>query len=352
LSSASISKKRESRRLQVTGGSTYILSLPKDWIEERGLQKGSELALIRQNDGSLQVLAGESKRVQEPSEATIDIDPLDAPEVVARRIVSLYLAGYNVIYVRDKKQRMDSQQRGAIRDFIRRTLVGAEIVADSHSGLMIQVLLSYPELSVQSALRRMAAIASSMHSDSMTALKELDKKLADDIVSMDDEVDRFGLYLVRQLKAAVEDENVLSDIGLSTGRECLAYRLITKFVERTADHATEIARNVLVLKHPVEPGLLNKFTSMSASAISLFNEAVESLFKRNFQSAEKLVERAKKVAATKRELLQSVFAEIHPEEVSSLTLITESITRAAEYASDIAEIVLNLTVNQIIVANK
>jgi uncharacterized protein with PhoU and TrkA domain len=79
---------------------------------------------------------------------------------------------------------------------------------------------------------------------------------------------------------------------------------------------------------------------------------VESLFKRNFQSAEKLVERAKKVAAIKKELLQSIFTEIHPEEVSSLTLITESITRAAEYASDIAEIVLNLTVNQIIVTNK
>ena len=34
------------------------------------------------------------------------------------------------------------------------------------------------------------------------------------------------------------------------------------------------------------------------------------------------------------------------EEVSSLSLIVESVTRVAEYASDIAEIVLNLNIVQ------
>ena len=63
----------------------------------------------------------------------------------------------------------------------------------------------------------------------------LDRKMVQEVIAMDDEVDRFSLYTIRQLKAAVEDDNIIKEIGLKTRRDCLGYRLITKSVERTAD---------------------------------------------------------------------------------------------------------------------
>ncbi|MEM2912481.1 MAG: hypothetical protein QXM52_03785 [Candidatus Bathyarchaeia archaeon] len=39
-----------------------------------------------------------------------------------------------------------------------------------------------------------------------------------------------------------------ADIGLSQPRDCLGYRVIVKFVERIADHATKIVENVMRLK--------------------------------------------------------------------------------------------------------
>lgn len=230
--------------------------------------------------------------------------------------------------------------------------MGTEIIADSQNEITIKVLLSYTELSVQSALRRMSLIASSMHKDALSALKELDRESAKDVIDRDDEVDRFGLYIVRQLKAAVEDMNVLRGIGLTTGKECLAYRLITKFVERTADHAVEIARNITILEHFLDGQMFKKIESTSLAAVSAFDESIESLFKRDFRFAEEVVRKAKKVASLKKELMDSVLAETHIQEVAGLTLMIESIIRAAEYASDIAKIVMNLNTDQIVVAKR
>lgn len=346
------SEKREVRKLQVTGDSTYILSLPKKWVTQMGLQKGSQVALIRQSDNSLAIVPEGLRKPEGPMDASIGVESTDDAESVMRKIASLYLVGYSTISVREEKQRLSPPQRTAIKDYTRKKLMGTEIIADSHNELTIRVLLSYTELSVQSALRRMSIIASSMHKDALIALKELDRESAEDVISRDDEVDRFSLYIIRQLKAAVEDTNVLRGIGLSTGKECLAYRLITKFVERTADHAVEIARNTIMLEHPLDEQMIKRIESASLAAISVFDESVESLFKRDFRFAETVVQKAKRIASLKKELMNSVFAEKHIQEVPSITLMIESITRAAEYASDIAEIVMNLNVDQIVSPSK
>lgn len=47
---------------------------------------------------------------------------------------------------------------------------------------------------------------------------DLNEELAKEVIQLDDEVDRFGFYIVRQLKAAVENEAVLKSIVLSSPR--------------------------------------------------------------------------------------------------------------------------------------
>jgi phosphate uptake regulator len=226
-------------------------------------------------------------------------------------------------------------------------LVGTEIVIDAPSELKLQVLLSYPELSVQSALRRMCIITSSMHKDAITALKELDYQTAKGIIATDNEVDRFNLYIVRQLKMAIQNQRIIKEIGLANARDCLGYRLVTKSVERTADHAANIAENVLLIKKRLNAGTLEKVEKMSALSVSMFETAIEALFKQEFNLAEGVVEKIKDVISVEKEIIDS-FQKTESQESANLRLIIESIRRTAEYASDIAEIVLNLTIMSII----
>jgi phosphate uptake regulator len=243
---------------------------------------------------------------------------------------------------------LDHNQRNLIKEFTRKNLVGTEIIADSPKEMIIKILLSYPELSVESALRRMCIITSSMHTDVMKALKTADIPLVREVIYQDNEVDRFSLYIIRQLKAAIEDLNILKEIGLSTRRDCLGFRLITKTVERTADHAVEIAENILNLHEPPSTELYENIAKMSEAAVSIFTQSIEILYKQDFEAANRIVQNAKSAAARQNELSAEILQIANQNKISCLSLIVESIKRVAEYSSDIAEIVLNLNIDQII----
>ncbi|MEM2896384.1 MAG: phosphate uptake regulator PhoU [Candidatus Bathyarchaeia archaeon] len=330
----------EARKIQLTGKSTYIVSIPKKWVTSMNLKAGDQLIVSKQSDSSLLLTPKEFFKPSRLGEATITVSQKDAFGAINRKIVALYLVGYNLIRIRTKGERITSLQRSSIKDLIRKKLVGTEIILDSVDEMKLQILLGYPELSVESALRRMCFIAKSMHEDAIQALKDLNKKLAQDVIALDDEVDRFNLYIIRQLKAAVQSERILKDIGLSNPRDCLGYRVIVKSVERIADHAAKIAENLLLLDERIDDSVFRKVSEMSSLARSVFDDSIKSLFKKDYSLADS--------AIIKAEAMEFVAKKIEAHRISSIRMIVESIRRTAEYASDIAEIVLNLNVNQII----
>lgn len=231
----------ETRKVQFTGGSTYIISLPKSWIEQNQVKKGSFIK-IRAGEGGLLTIDPSTAITEKKSdEASIIIRQNDEADMVTRKIVAAYLAGYNSIKVASEKHQLTSKQRQEIKTFVRRMFVGTEIVTDSANQLVLQVLLNYPELTIQSALRRMSIIATSMHKDAILGLKTNDKQLAKEIISADNEVDRFNLYVIRLLRIAIQNPRIIKEIGLVDGNDCLGYRIVTKSIERAADHAVNIA---------------------------------------------------------------------------------------------------------------
>jgi phosphate uptake regulator len=338
----------EQRKLQVTGGSTFILSLPKEWATKNELKRGSSMVVREEEDGSLSISPASFPKKEKQDEAYIKASLNDNPDAVMRTAISAYLSGYNVLHIRAQGQKvLSSKLRNHLKTFARHYLVGTEIVIDTPTELTLQVLLNYPELTVQNALSRMSIIASSMHKEAITALKKLDYPSAKAVIETDREVNRFSLYIVRLLKLAVSNQRIVKDIGLTSQKECLGYRLIAKAVERTADHATKIAENTLLLKEPVNEELLERISQLSDLAISMFEKSMESLFKHDFNEAENVIEKLSQVHKVEKEtVLYSHNAKI--EEIVNLRLLIESVRRTAEYATDISEVVLNLNVESVL----
>lgn len=335
----------ELRKVQVTGGSTFIISLPKAWVQQMGLQRGSVIRINQKDDLTLCLTPEGADTPDTQRKVIITPSPEDTPESIVRRVVSAYLTGYNIIQMRTPHQRLDSSQRFSVKDFTRKKLVGTEILADLPRDLTLQVLLSYAELSVKDALRRMSVIAASMHRDAIIALGTEEPSLAREIVAMDDEVDRFNLYIIRLLKVAVVDGHILKESGLKSPRECLGYRLITKSVERMADHAVNIAHNRLELTLSiVNEVLLSEFKKLSDFALSIFENAMEAVFDEDYKAADSVLDMAQNTRHMEAEILHMILKHAPPEEVPALRLIVESILRTAEYGADIAETVLNMTV--------
>src|SRR5262245_2658161 len=334
----------ETRKLQYTGGSSYIVSLPKKWIQDLGLKQGDHVVIMRQANSVLQIAPASKRLTKEQREATIEVGKDNNPYFIARKLIALYFLGYNVITIVPKEDRLLAEQREVIKNIVRRVLMGTEIIADSATGITLQVLINLLDLSVDAAFKRMLLIAKSMYRDTLLALKENNVELAEEVVRSDDEVDRFSFYIVRQLKIAIKNEHLLKEIGLEEPRNCLGYRLIAKSVERVADHAVIIAKDVMGNPHPLNKDVVDKVASMSYFALEVLDDACLSMFKRDYEAADRAIEKSRRIDEMEKTILRLVSKPRDVNELYRIRLITENIRRVAEYASDIAEIVLNMTV--------
>ncbi len=119
---------RDVRKVQFTGRSTYVLSLPKRWIEEMHVKAGDRVTLIRELDNSLSVVPIFTGVKESPNEVTTIILPNESGNTLKRKVVSIYLAGYNLIHLKVKSGRMNPALRDAVREVVRRNLVGTEMI--------------------------------------------------------------------------------------------------------------------------------------------------------------------------------------------------------------------------------
>lgn len=338
---------RDVRKVQFTGRSTYVLSLPKKWIEEMRLKAGDQVTLVRELDNSLSVIPIFTGARESPNEVTTFVSPSESGNTLRRKVVSIYLAGYNIIHLKIKSGRMNPILRDAVRELVRRNLVGTEMIADASDNITLQVLLSLPELSVNTAIRRMYLIASSMHKDAMSALAELNYELAKEVIRSDDEVDRFSLYVFRNLVMAMQNGRVLREMDLKKPSDCLSYRVAVKSIERIADHACSIADKAIPLKDKIPKDSLQKIDKMSHLALTVLNDSVEALLRRDYQLADKTVDNAKNIRTLEDEVLKAIEKD-KVRDPANIKLALEDIRRTAEYASDIAEAAMNETIDEVI----
>jgi len=104
----------------------------------------------------------------------------------------------------------------------------------------VLVLLPQPPLKPLIDLPRMAGIAEKMIRDALDAFVRRDAELARDVLRRDDEVDALKDQLFRELLTYM-----MADPG--TIQRALALILIGRNLERIADHATNIAEDVIFI---------------------------------------------------------------------------------------------------------
>jgi phosphate uptake regulator len=339
-------EREETRKIQFTGKSSYIVSLPKQWIMDLGLKQGDQVRMIRKDSSTLEIYPPKFEaRSQKKEDATIEIDEEETSSIV-RKLISLYFLGYKTINIKPKTGRLSPNQRNAVKEAVKRMLMGSEIISDSTGGITIQVLVNLLELSVDGAFKRMIHLAKSMSNDAILAMRENNLELAQEVINTDDEVDRFGFYIIRQLKIAIQNEHMLKEMGFRNARDCLGYRLVVKNIERTGDHAALIAKDMLEFKKPVKKEIVEKIEEMNEFALSVLDDSCLALFKEDYVQAEKTIEKTNEIIKYEKRVRDASKSLKDDEEIYRIRRMTENIRRISEYASDIAEIVLNMNIEK------
>lgn len=339
-------EKEETRKIQFTGKSSYIVSLPKQWVMDLGLKQGDQIRMVRKDSSTLEIYPPKFEtRSQKKEDATIEIENEETFTIV-RKLISLYFLGYKTINIKPKSGRLNPNQRNAVKEAVKRMLMGSEIISDSSSGITIQVLVNLLELSVDGAIKRMIHLAKSMSNDAILAMSENNLELAHEVINTDDEVDRFGFYIIRQLKIAIQNEHMLKEMGFKNARDCLGYRLVVKNIERTGDHAVLIANDIIEFKKPVKKDIVEKIQDMNEFALSVLDDSCLALFKEDYVQAEKTIEKTSEIVKYEKKVRDASKSLKDDEEIYRIRRMTENIRRISEYASDIAEIVLNMNIEK------
>lgn len=334
----------EFRKVQVTGGNSFVVSLPKTWVNDVGLKPKDAVAIISQPDSSLLIIPRRELREAEKSEASIEVSAGLDKDAVLRHFISYYLAGYDTIRINLGKS--DVSFRTAIREGVRKKLVGVEIIEESQSAILTQCLSGYVDLPLKKALERMAIIAAGMITDASAALLKGGAGLAHEVIQRDDEVDRFYHFILRQLNIAVRDRSVIQEIGLSSARDCLGYRLVAKSTERVADHAVSIAAQSETLSSLPE-GAVRKVQDMTQLSRKVFESSIAALLRLDPKIAEEAISNGKEVIRLEEKLSGEILApRMNGAQVASVKLMLESIRRVAEYGADISEAALDLAVKE------
>jgi phosphate uptake regulator len=330
----------ETRKVYVSGGSTYVLSLPKKWVVENRIEAGDSLIVTRQAS-SLLIEPGMME--EEPEVVEINTSHIASPEALERLIIAYYLVGYDTIKIKlDPKAPRYKDSARRILDF----LIGVEIVEDLGDTVTMEILLDHRKMPTPQALRRIHLIGRSMISDAINVMKAGDKNLAKDVISREREVDRLYFLVVRQLKSAVQYQQVAEKLGIQNQRDALGYRIVVKSLERIADHVENVVNTYLQL---TEAGKdrpnLREFVSLADLILGIYDSAMEAFFNRKKDKAEEVFRGFKGIKKRHLSLSNKFFKEdIDIPDAMHRKSILDSLGRIASYSSDIAEIALNMAV--------
>ena len=330
--------KMERRKVQLTGGSTLTISLPIKWAREVGVKQGDELSLIQRSDNALLMRPMRGKK-EEIKSAELVLSEKESLEGNFRYLIAHYLVGYDVIRLLSPGG-FDAEKRKWIKEEVRKRLIGMEVVGESSKEMVLKSFLKYEDFTLQDAIQSMSKIILSMQEDVIAALDERDQNLAKDVIERDNEIDRFYLLIVRQLKAAMSDAELAKKIGVGRRRDSLGYRIIVKNMERMGDHLENIAKNAMMITSSVQ---INGIKELGTSAKNLFTKILASLSPIDIEKANEAIREANMLIGTVKELNEQILAEDWSltDKIHALSIL-EGLGKIAKYCEDIAEVTINM----------
>jgi len=351
------------RRVQCTGRGSYIISLPKEWVQDLDLKRGSEIAFNVEPDSTLMLVP---RKIQEkegrgnsakPREYYISIDSKETIQSTLRMIKALYAIGADIIRVHVKNPQDAVKYKNEIKNLSRDSFLGSEIIDETPDEITLQILIKHSEFSIEKAVRRMAIVALAANRDAIAALKDRNTVLFDSVINAHKDVSRLALYIVRQLKYGIE-RNLYRELGFRTPKEFLLYRVAVNDIESIAQNALNIINNVgslqklideemLFLKDPVDEEIFHQLLDFSSLAQQSYDDAIKALFKREYKDAEKLISKRESFTPLENELIMLMSSKkLDPNIASVLRLIFDSSRRIMDYSRSLAELTLNRTVEE------
>lgn len=226
------------RRLIKLGKASLAVTLPRRWVEERGLKEGDVVFVEEQGDVLLVSPSG--RREEIPGDTKVlEAEPGD--DSIERMIIALYQAGYTAIKVVSRSGRVSPVLRETVRRTLKR-LVGLEVFEEGSDYILLQMVADASTIEVPKVLSRMEVLVLNSIRDLEEFARTGDTSYLRDIIERDEEVDKFYFLLSRQVALSIMYDWYSSKVGIEDKTLLLPLFNYGKTLERLGDVLVGIAR--------------------------------------------------------------------------------------------------------------
>ena len=266
----------EYRKLISFGKSSYVVSLPKEWIGQNNLKKG-DLVYLQESGPNLLLSKKESDEKGEEREKIIYVDGKSA-YTIGREVCSTYIQNYPRIILRGKEIKNKVKELQSIVQ----SLIALEIMEQTSDTIIAKDFLNMDSVSVEELIRKMDLVTRTMMKE---AQQIFDEDNYESLNERDQDVNRLYFLLYRAILYNLRNPmKALRNFKLS-GLDLLRAQFIGFYVEAIADEVRRTIRHAHKLNMPTQTKQLvqeylvkmyNYYTTIMKAA---YNKDTELAFK-------------------------------------------------------------------------
>ncbi len=338
-----IPQKTIRRKVQVVGGNTITVSLPRSWADRNRLGRSAgqeqEVAMRYMADGSLLLSPAhntgktlERRRVHEISLGT-------SLSSIKRMIIADFMGGIDIIQMKTRNP-LETSVVHTIRDFVDKRLIGFDLIETSYGFDIINMTQS-PKFAVDRMMEIIRVQSTQMMEKCYTWLKDssVDRKaLADELHLLEASLDKRSNQMIRTLQLSILDYWMAENVNLPMA-EILYWSTTTKAAENGADLAVAIAKASSTIDlSGIDKELLNQIYELGEMTTGLFSKALAAFINHEYEVAHEVLETISKHSATaQRKWPVSKITDLD----GPMILIIRHLEKIGVYARKIAEAVID-----------
>jgi phosphate uptake regulator len=327
----------ETRKLQRIGGNTLYVSLPKRWTISMQLKKGDKVTLTPQPDDSMSIYP--TARKERPRDIILEISANDPRQSLKRGITAAYVDGFDIIKLK-AEERLTEKQQDIIRDIVDH-LFGLELIEVTGNTITIQCLLKQT-LPIEKTIQRIHNVTLSMFSETVSALKEQDIKLAKGLARRMHDIKRLSLVTNRLLRSLILFPSSSGQQKVSL-IDCVDYLRILHITAEIADNVSKISESVTVLSQQALPeSILEPLWKTCIPIQDLYDQSIRALLSKDIRLANHILDSK----LTLENLWKLCIEADEKSEISSLALsltylLIDNLKQIHQYTGEIAEIAID-----------
>ena len=221
----------EFRKVISFGKSSYVVSLPKAWIEKNNIQKGDSL-ILEEGTYSIMLKARENAMPIIPQKKVIEIEKKDMSRIRSE-IIAAYLGSYDIIKIIGDNLNTHTKN---IKEILH-NLTGIELLEQDNKKIIAKNIMDPQEIAIPILIRRIDNIARTMFANT------LDEEESTILEERDLDINRLVYLINRVVNAAMDKPQLLAKFDMTHG-ELQKNSRITNRMESVGDFLKRINRHM------------------------------------------------------------------------------------------------------------